>query len=462
MLLSQKTTIKLNKSESNIIGHMCYAAYKLWNVCNYERRNYKDLSLPVEYPNWYYQKAAHKDDLWFKQLPSQTAQEICKQLDKAWKSFYSLKKSGGIDDPKPPHFKHDNVAITYMQNGIVHEPGNDTIKLSIARNLMKYMSETYQINDTFLYLKNRIFKDVDVIKQIKLYPPENGACEVIVVYEIPDTDILPDNGRYLSIDLGLHNLMTCYDSVNLRSPSPDVDWISDSPYTFSNLRTDGQTKVGRGLPSIDDSTSKKDNTFIIGRKYLSICRYYDKEIARIQSQWAKIQAKHGVKYPKLSKHAQRLYRNKRNSIHDYLHKVTRCMTMYCQQHNIHTVIIGDWTNIRKDKDFGDKTNQKLHSLPFKQLTDMLAYKLALEGICLEVISEAYSSQTSPLAPDVSRKYAKKSNRVERGLYIDDGLAWNADCVGAFNILRLYLKQKEIDLTFEAKSISHPYVLKVAV
>lgn len=66
MLLSQKTTIKLNKSESNIIGHMCYAAYKLWNICNYERRNYKDLSLPVKYPDWYYQKSAHKNDLWFK------------------------------------------------------------------------------------------------------------------------------------------------------------------------------------------------------------------------------------------------------------------------------------------------------------------------------------------------------------------------------------------------------------
>ena len=420
MLLSQKTTIRLNKSESNIIGHMCYAAYKLWNACNYERRNYKDLSLPVEYPNWYYQKAAHKDDLWFKQLPSQTAQEICKQLDKAWKSFYSLKKSGGIEDPKPPRFKHDNIAITYMQNGIAHEPWNDTIRLSISKNLRKYMSETYKINDAFLYLKNRIFKDVDMIKQIRLYPPENGACEVIVVYEIPDMDIFPDNGRYLSIDLGIHNLMTCY-----------------------------------------DSTSKKDNTFIIGRKYLSICRYYDKEIARIQSQWAKTQAKHGVKYPRLSKHAKRLYRNKRNSIHDYLHKVTRCMTMYCKQHDIHTVIIGDWTNMRKDKDFGRKTNQKFHSLPFKQLTNMLAYKLALEGIRLEVISEAYSSQTSPLAPDVSRKHAKKSNRVERGLYTDDGLAWNADCVGTFNILRLYLKQKEIDITFDAKSISHPYILKVA-
>ncbi|MCB7508650.1 hypothetical protein LI091_14740, partial [Blautia sp. MSK20_18] len=45
--------------------------------------------------------------------------------------------------------------------------------------------------------------------------------------------------------------------------------------------------------------------------------------------------------------------------------------------------------------------------------------------------------------------------------LDNDFAWNADCVGAFNILRLYLKQKEIDLTFDAKSISHPYVLKVA-
>ena len=42
------------------------------------------------------------------------------------------------------------------------------------------------------------------------------------------------------------------DSVNLRSPSPDVDGVYDSTYTFSNLQTDGQPEIGRGLPSIDD------------------------------------------------------------------------------------------------------------------------------------------------------------------------------------------------------------------
>ena len=65
MRLSHKTICKVDERYSNIIGHMCYAAYKLWNVCNYERMHYQKLDLPVPYPNWYYQKSAHKNDLWF-------------------------------------------------------------------------------------------------------------------------------------------------------------------------------------------------------------------------------------------------------------------------------------------------------------------------------------------------------------------------------------------------------------
>lgn len=59
MLLSHKTDIQLNTTESNIVGHMCYAASKLWNVCNYERRNFKELGM-VHYPDWYDQKAQLK------------------------------------------------------------------------------------------------------------------------------------------------------------------------------------------------------------------------------------------------------------------------------------------------------------------------------------------------------------------------------------------------------------------
>ena len=417
MLLSHKTSVKVTEDQANIIGHMCYAAYKLWNVCNYERLHYKDMDLD-EYPDWYYQKKAHKDDLWYKQLPSQTAQEVCKLLDKAWKSFYQLQKTHGIENPKPPRFKQENIAITYMQKGIVHAKGDSTVRLTLSKQLKQFMSKQYDITNNFLYLKNKIFKDTDVIKQIRIYPPENGTCAVIVVYEIDDAVMLSDNGRYLSIDLGLHNLMTCYNSAT-------------------------------------------GETFIAGRKYLSICHYFHKEIARVQSQWYKTQTKAGVKYPKMSKHVQKLYKKKNDCISDYLHKVTRFIAEYCHDNGINTVVIGDITNIRKDNDKGSVTNQKLHSLPYRKFYILLEYKLAMYGIQFVKQNEAYSSQTSPLMPKVCKENAEKSNRVKRGLYTDGSKIWNADCVGAFNILRLYFQKNGIEKQIDPLKIADPYVVKVA-
>ena len=65
MLLSHRTSVKIGPEYSNIIGHMCYAASKLWNICNYERHHYKELGLE-KYPDWYYQKKTHKGNLWYK------------------------------------------------------------------------------------------------------------------------------------------------------------------------------------------------------------------------------------------------------------------------------------------------------------------------------------------------------------------------------------------------------------
>ncbi len=391
MLLSHKTSIKISQEYSNIIGHMCYAASKLWNICNYERRHYKELGLE-KYPDWYYQKKAHKGDLWYRQLPSQTVQETCKQLDKAWKSFYVLKKIGGIKEPNPPRFKQDNIPVTYMQMGI---------------------------HEKFLYLENKIFRNMDHIKQLRIYPPENGKCDLIVIYEIEEPEQISQNGHYLSIDLGLHNLMTCYDSGNGRA-------------------------------------------FILGRKYLSLERYFHKEIVRVQSVWYAQQSERGIKYPKSSKHIQRLYRKKQNAVKDYLHKVTRWIAEYCRKEDIRCVVVGDIRNIRKEKDMGHKTNQKFHGLPYNKLYIMLEYKLKLYGIQLIKQEESYTSQCGPFSPEISKRYAESSNRKERGMYITDGIRINADAVGAFNILRKYLsvsgKQKELSVT----GLKNPEIIKVAV
>ena len=259
---------------------------------------------------------------------------------------------------------------------------------------------------------------MDHIKQLRIYPPENGKCDLIVIYEIEEPEPFSQNGHYLSIDLGLHNLMTCYDSGNGR-------------------------------------------TFILGRKYLSLERYFHKEIARVQSVWYTQQSERGIKYPKSSKHIRRLYRKKQNAVKDYLHKVNRWIAEYCRKEDIHCVVVGDIRNIRKEKDMGHKTNQKLHSLPYNRLYIMLEYKLKRYGIQLIKQEESYTSQCSPLSPEVSKRYAEASNRKERGMYVTDGVRYNADAVGAFNILRKYLsvsgKQKELSVT----GLKTPEIIKVA-
>ena len=138
MLLSHKTSIKVSQDYANIIGHMCYAAYKLWNICNYERYHYKELGIE-NYPDWYYQKKVHKEDLWFKQLPSQSAQEVCKQLDKAWRSFFTLKRTGGIENLRPPRFKQEGISFVYMQNAVDLEKENGRVRLSLPKQLKIYM-----------------------------------------------------------------------------------------------------------------------------------------------------------------------------------------------------------------------------------------------------------------------------------------------------------------------------------
>ena len=415
MLLSRKIKIKLNSEQEIFIYHMNYAARKLWNVLNYERRNYKTLGLK-EYPDWYYQKKIHKNNIWYKSLPSQTAQEVCKILDCAWKSYYSLLKTKGIENPNPPRFKSDNIPITYMQKGFVYDKENGVIRLSLPKQLKSHMAERFKIYANFLFLENKLFQDIDHIKQIKLYPPKDSMCEAIIVYEIPDVKLLPDNGKYLSIDLGIHNFMTCFNSVN-------------------------------------------GETFIVGRKYFSICRYYDKEIGHVQSVWYSIQNKKGIKYPKSSAKINKLYERKKNAINDYLHKMTKSIVNYCIVNNINTVVIGDITGIRENRSLGGKTNQKFHSLPYKKIVDMLRYKLAMKGINRVMQIESYSSQTSPLAPKVSKKYAEPKKRIKRGLYVDNEYTWNADTVGAYNILRLYLKGNELKI--KGTDIKIPYILKVA-
>ena len=414
MLLARKLQIEVTEEQCCYFSHMCYAASKLWNLCNYEKYNWKELGLE-EFPNWYYQKKKWKSNFWYKLLPSQTAQEVCKVLDKSWKSYNSLTKKKGIKNHKPPSNKKMPMPITYMQNGLKHN--GDTVRLSLPITLKQMVKESNGIDKNFIYLQHKVFNQVSNIKQLMIFPPQNGRRDVVLNYEIEEPKLLPDNGRYLAIDLGIHNLATCYDSANSK-------------------------------------------TFIVGREYLAINHYFHKEIAKVQSALAKRSAL-AKQSQYTSKRLKNLHKKRNNSIQDYLHKLTKFITNYCVENEINTVIMGDLTGIKNRITNRDKKyNQKLHELPYEKIRVLLKYKLACKGVNFVLQNECYTSQCAPNTPSVERKYANKSNRVQRGLYVSEGNIYNADAVGAYNILRKYCDEHDIKKTFSIKGLTSVKVFKI--
>ena len=196
------------EEQSLVLGLMGYSAYKLWNVANYERRNWRELGLE-EYPDWYDQKKRLKTNFFYKNLPSQSAQRTLKKLDESWESYYSLKKSGGVESPNPPRFKQDKMYVVFVQNAIqVH--GDGTFRFTIPKQLKAHLREKHNLEVKFLYLKIGRLSGLRGIKEVQVSFREDGKLKLSIVYEVDLPKEKPDNGRYLAIDLGIKNNFTCF------------------------------------------------------------------------------------------------------------------------------------------------------------------------------------------------------------------------------------------------------------
>ena len=239
--------------------------------------------------------------------------------------------------------------------------------------------------------------------RLEFKPLANDNYKLILTYKVNTPKIKPDNGNYLSIDLGLNNLAACY------------------------------------------SNKTKESFILDGGQYLSISRYFNKKIKHFQS-ILNSQSK------QTSKRLKQLYQKRDRQIRHLIHSVTKKIVDYCIDHNINRVIVGNIKGIRDDNNIGKVNNQKLHQLPYEEIYHQLEYKLKLKGINLIKKNEAYTSQCSPYTKKVTKKYAQGSNRKKRGLYVTENKTFNADTVGAFNILRKYLYQRrkgpDIDLKVE--------------
>lgn len=384
-----------DKTQKIVLDTLTYAASKLWNVANYEIMNWTRES-GVPYPDWYEQKKQLKDHFWYKNLPSQTSQEVLKQLHEAWQSFYELKKTGGIENPRPPKYKHHNFTIRYLNNGFTISEG--TIRLCVPKSQKSYINQKHGTQVDFLYIKipeeYKSFKGNP--KVIEIIPvPNSNKYRVNIIIELPKALYKQDNGVYMSIDLGINNLITCYAST------------------------------GKSL-------------IISGRQLLSVNRYFDKKIAHYQAIAYAQQTAEDTKHPKDTKRIRQLYSKRRKQVSHLLHAAVKEAVSFALNNDVSRIIIGDVSHIRDNKDIGKRNNQKFHKWPFARIEHLLRYKAEDKGITIIMQEESYTSQCSPYAREVSENEACKANRKHRGLYVVDGHVFNADSVGAYNILKKYL------------------------
>lgn len=174
------------------------------------------------------------------------------------------------------------------------------------------------------------------------------------------------------------------------------------------------------------------NTDIFNGRYLrSVRRYQNKLKAKLSSLIDKKQR--GSKSRKrLVKSKQKQLTKLKNQIKDILHKTTSLIVSTLKSRDVQTLVIGDVRDIRQDLDYGKKANQKLHQWVFGEVRHMLTYKAVRLGMRIELINEAYTSQTCPSCG----KRHKPKNRNYRCRHC--GFEYHRDGVGSINIRRKYL------------------------
>jgi transposase, IS605 orfB family len=210
------------------------------------------------------------------------------------------------------------------------------------------------------------------------------------VYSISINDtLLPDNGRYMSIDLGLDNLATI----------------------VTNTRLNPVIVNGKGL--------KSNN------------QYYNKKLAHYQSVAKRMNDKF---------YTNRLYRltQKRNfKIEDSLHKISKFIVMLAFDNNVRTIVIGNNKNWKQSISLGKRTNQSFVSIPHQKLIDKIIYKARNVGINVILTEESYTSGTSFLDRELpAKEFYNKDRRVYRGLFISNqSIRINADVNAAYQIMK---------------------------
>lgn len=392
-------TKEKSRKDFALMVDLCHKSKNLYNVVNYIIRHafigqhdkieeYKDL---IQNEKFISEFALSGRMVKLKQpnyrvLKAQCSQQVIKQVNVAWKSFFaalrSYKKNKGKFKkvPKMPRYKEKDGmnVVTFPNQSISFDKKKHWLKIDRKTAIKSVKFEG-------------LFKQVVVI-------PQTGCFKILVIYDKKENSFVKfakqNNKKTNSaaMDIGVDNLATV---------------TSDIP----------------GLCPL----------IVNGRPVKSINQFYNKKVAEFKSLYAKQKKKTGKKL-------QKLCLKRKMKIEDYFHKASKRLLEYFVKNNIGTVFIGHNNGWKQEVNIGKVNNQNFVQIPFDRFIKMIQYKSEEVGIQVVVLEEAYTSKCSALDWETIEKHETyMGKRVKRGLFkTKNGQLMNADVNGSLNILRLGL------------------------
>ena len=416
MYLTVKQQIKhLSKEDYKSIKELCHIAKNLTNEAIYNVRQYyftEDKFLKYE-KNYTLLKSSPN----YKELNSNMAQQILKEVDGSFKSFFGLIK---LAKQGKYSFK-DCKLLRYLP-----KDGYTTLIIGFVR---------LNGNKLILPFSNN-FKKTHKVVEITIPPvlPDKKVKEIRILPKV--------NARYF-----------------------EIQYIYETECIQRNLNTQNALALDLGVNNLVTAVSSTGKSFIVdGKRLKSINQWFNKENARLQS------IKDKQRFGKKPTNRQKaIARDCNNKVNDYMNKAARMIIDYCIKNDIGTLIAGYNVTFQRNSHIGKQNNQNFVNIPYGRLRDKLAYMCELNGITYVEQEESYTSKASfwdkdniPVYNnDNPKEYEFSGNRVHRGLYkTANGKTFNADINGALNIMR---KSSVVDMNilYSRGEVDTPIRIRIA-
>ena len=358
------------KGDENI-QKLCHISKNLYNEANYIiRQEFFKTGRRIGYNKL--DKLLKKSEN-YRALPTQTAQQILRVLDRNWKSFFNAMNEWREhpekfnERPRPPKYKKKDGAF-----------------MLIFTNQQVKVKEGVLIFPKVVGLKLKI-RIKEGIREVRIIPKGVGYV-VEIVYEKEVHPVERDKSRVAGIDLGVRNLVTIANNIG------------------------------------------EEPIVVKGGVVKSINQFFNKEKARLQ----RIYAKQGIKK---SKRMKKLSVKRERKLKDFLHNVSKFVAEWCASHNIGRLVIGYNKEWKKGVNLGKKNNQNFVQIPFWMLIQQIKYKAEERGVEVLLMEENHTSKCSFL-DDEQIEHRDYMGKREKGLFRSaKGIIINADVNAAYNIIR---------------------------